>query len=156
MLDKCKDVCRTYDAIQYAYADILSDCSDIVEFRCNVFLEGLEEGEYTTDFVCTKQGGDLMVSILCIKVAALAAKPKEKQKELSQDEKNMRWALNKFLIPENVAVGLLIKNSFISDLQQETICRYNDKIKKNALMCREEVEQFLPEIIVNKKMYFMD
>ncbi len=47
MLDKCKDVCRTYDAIQYAYADILSDCSDIVEFRCNVFLEGLEEGEYT-------------------------------------------------------------------------------------------------------------
>ena len=55
MLDKCKDVCRTYDAIQYAYADILSDCSDIVEFRCNVFLEGLEEGEYTTDFVCTKQ-----------------------------------------------------------------------------------------------------
>lgn len=61
MLDKCKDVCRTYDAIQYAYADILSDCSDIVEFRCNVFLEGLEEGEYTTDFVCTKQGGDLMV-----------------------------------------------------------------------------------------------
>ena len=61
MLDKCKDVCRTYDAIQYAYADILSDCSDIVEFRCNVFLEGLEEGEYTTDFVCTKLGGDLMV-----------------------------------------------------------------------------------------------
>ena len=65
----------------------------------------------------------------------------------------MRWTLNKFLIPENVAVGLLIKNSFISDLQQETICRYNDKIKENALMCREEVEQFLPEIIVNKKMY---
>ena len=61
MLDKCKDVCHTYDAIQYAYADILSDCSDIVEFRCNVFLEGLEEGEYTTDFVCAKQGGDLMV-----------------------------------------------------------------------------------------------
>ena len=55
----------------------------------------------------------------------------------------MRWALNKFLIPENVAVGLLIKNSFISDLQQETICRYNDKIKKNALMCREEVDWLL-------------
>lgn len=57
------------------------------------------------------------------------------------------------LIPENVAVGLLIKNSFISDLQQETICRYNDRIKKDALMCREEVEQFLPEIIGDKKMY---
>lgn len=57
------------------------------------------------------------------------------------------------LIPENVAVVLLIKNSFISDLQQETICRYNDRIKRDALMCREEVEQFLPEIIGDKKMY---
>lgn len=45
MLDKCKDVCRIYDAIQYVYAEILSDGSDIVEFRCNVFLEGLEGGD---------------------------------------------------------------------------------------------------------------
>lgn len=61
MIEKCTDVCRTYDAIQYAYAEILSACPDIVEFRCNVPLDGLEEGEYTTDFVCTKQDGDLMV-----------------------------------------------------------------------------------------------
>ena len=40
-----------------------------------------------------------------------------------------------------------------NNLQQETICRYNDKIKKNALMCREDVEQFLPEIIGDQKMY---
>lgn len=33
------------------------------------------------------------------------------------------------LIPEDVAVGLMIKNSFINDLQHETIYRYNDKIK---------------------------
>ena len=57
------------------------------------------------------------------------------------------------LVPENVAVGLLIKNSFISDLQHETICRYNDRIKKDAVMCREEVEQFLPGIISTKKQY---
>lgn len=61
MLEKCKDVCRTYDAIQYAYANILSASPDITEFMCNVPLDGLEEGEYTTDFVCTKVGGDLMV-----------------------------------------------------------------------------------------------
>ena len=57
------------------------------------------------------------------------------------------------LVPENVAVGLLIKNSFISDLQHETICRYNDRIKKEAVMQREEVERFLPEIISEKKQY---
>lgn len=56
-------------------------------------------------------------------------------------------------MPENVAVGLLIKNSFISDIQRETICRYNDKIKKSAVMDRKEVEEFLPEIISSKKQY---
>lgn len=61
MLEKCTDVCRTYNTVQYAYAEILSACPDIAEFRCNVLLEGLEEGEYTTDFVCTKLDGDLMV-----------------------------------------------------------------------------------------------
>ena len=57
------------------------------------------------------------------------------------------------LVPENVAVGLLLKNSFISDLQRETICRYNDRIKKNAVMRREDVEEFLPEVISAKKQY---
>lgn len=57
------------------------------------------------------------------------------------------------LIPENVAIGLLIKNSFISDLQRETICRYNDRIKKDAIMNRKEVEEFLPKIIGEKKQY---
>lgn len=60
-LDKCKDICRTYDVIQAAYADILSGCEDIAEIRCNVFLDGLDIGEYTTDFVCVKSAGGLMV-----------------------------------------------------------------------------------------------
>lgn len=30
-------------------------------FRCNVLLEGLEEGSYSSDFVITKKDGDLMV-----------------------------------------------------------------------------------------------
>lgn len=60
-VEKCSDVCRTYDAIQYAYADMLAAQSDIVEIRCNVILDGLEEGDYMTDFVCKKKDGDLMV-----------------------------------------------------------------------------------------------
>jgi hypothetical protein len=61
MLQKCVDICKTYDDIQYTYAEILSQHEDILEFRCNVVLEGLEEGDYTSDFVCKKVGGDLMV-----------------------------------------------------------------------------------------------
>lgn len=60
-LNKCEDICRTYDAIQSVYADILAECDDVTEIRCNVLLEGLDIGEYTTDFVCVKSTGDLMV-----------------------------------------------------------------------------------------------
>lgn len=61
VIGKCSEVCRTYDAIQYAYADLLQKNDEIEEIRCNVLLDGLEVGEYTSDFVCTKADGDLMV-----------------------------------------------------------------------------------------------
>lgn len=57
-LSKCIEVCRTYDPIQFTYADILSTDDTIQELKCNVPLDDLG---YTTDFVCTKVGGDLMV-----------------------------------------------------------------------------------------------
>lgn len=60
-LTKCKDVCRTYDDIQSAYADVLEQREDIIEFSCNVLLEGLDIGAYTSDFVCKKANGELMV-----------------------------------------------------------------------------------------------
>ena len=61
MLSKCEGVCRTYDAIQFAYADVLQADAGIAEIQCNVLLEGLEEGEYTSDFVCIRSDGDMMV-----------------------------------------------------------------------------------------------
>lgn len=61
MLSKCREVCRAYDVIQSAYADLLEQEDGVIEFRCNVLLGGLEEGEYTTDFVCVKADHDLMV-----------------------------------------------------------------------------------------------
>ena len=57
-LDKCIEVCRTYDSLQYAYADLLVADDSILEIRCNVPLDDLE---YTTDFVCVKVDGDWMV-----------------------------------------------------------------------------------------------
>lgn len=60
-LSKSQEVCRTYDAIQSNYADILQNDNDIQEIRCNVLLDGLSGGAYTSDFVCVKADGDLMV-----------------------------------------------------------------------------------------------
>lgn len=60
-LSKCEDVVRIYSAIQASYALRLEKEERIKEFQCNVPLEGLEEGEYTSDFVCMKTDGDLMV-----------------------------------------------------------------------------------------------
>ena len=61
VLSKCKEVCRTYDDIQSAYAELLQKSDSITEMRCNVLLNSLEAGEYTSDFVCVKTDGDMMV-----------------------------------------------------------------------------------------------
>ena len=60
-LKKCEEVARTYDKIQTAYADVLDKDKNIEVIKCNVLLENLEDGEFTTDFLCTKTNGDLMV-----------------------------------------------------------------------------------------------
>lgn len=56
-LGKCNGVCKTYDKIQSAYADILQNDDAIIEIRCNVSVDE----EYTTDFVCVKSNNELMV-----------------------------------------------------------------------------------------------
>lgn len=61
-IHKCQEVCKTYDKVQGACLDYLSGREDITEIQCNVLLDSLEEDvEYTTDFVCKKTNGDLLV-----------------------------------------------------------------------------------------------
>lgn len=57
------------------------------------------------------------------------------------------------LVPESTVLGLLMKNSFISDLQRETILRFSHNIRKDALMKREDIEAFLSDVISKKKSY---
>lgn len=59
------------------------------------------------------------------------------------------------VVPDDVAVKLLIRNSFIQDLEKEVILRYTDTIQKEALMMREDVEQIIPEALTPKKSYTM-
>ena len=60
-VSKSKEVCRLYSAIQIKYLDVLQESSDIQEIRCNVLMDGLEQGAYMTDFVCVRTDGDLLV-----------------------------------------------------------------------------------------------
>lgn len=61
-MSKCTDgVARTYNAIEAKYAEKLEENTDVKEFRCQVLLEGLEIGEYCSDFVATKMDDELMV-----------------------------------------------------------------------------------------------
>ena len=43
------------------YAELLQEDNSIAKIECNVELVGLECGAFTSDFVCTKVDGDLMV-----------------------------------------------------------------------------------------------
>ena len=61
-MSKCANgVARTYNILESKYADKLEADPNVKEFRCQVLLEGLEIGEYCSDFVATKVDGDLMV-----------------------------------------------------------------------------------------------
>ena len=60
-LNKSEEVVRTFDNIQTAYAQILDKNESIQKIQCNVVLEEIENGEFTTDFLCVKADGDLMV-----------------------------------------------------------------------------------------------
>ena len=70
---KCEGVYRTYDAIQYAYANLLSETEEVKSFQVNVLLQGLEEGAYTSDFVIAKADGNLMVRVMCEQKASYKA-----------------------------------------------------------------------------------
>lgn len=54
-VSKSKDVCRLYSEIQKKYLRMLEENNEIQEIRCNVLLDGLEEGAYTSDLYARKQ-----------------------------------------------------------------------------------------------------
>lgn len=58
---KCTDVARLYDQIQIAYADVLEADDDIRSIRVNVPLNGEDCDQYSTDFLCERRNGDLLV-----------------------------------------------------------------------------------------------
>lgn len=61
-LSKCDKVFRAFSELQVRYGDLLDRNDDISEVKANVLLKEFELGEnFTSDFVCTKKNGELMV-----------------------------------------------------------------------------------------------
>lgn len=60
-IQKSKEVCRFYNQIQLRYAEALETNENIVEINCNVPLDNLGIGQYSSDFVCKKNDGTYMV-----------------------------------------------------------------------------------------------
>lgn len=58
MVEKCADICVTYDGLHKKLTDMLAEDKEIKEFRCNVLLKGLG---YTSDVVATTKDGYLIV-----------------------------------------------------------------------------------------------
>ena len=60
-LSKSSDVCRCYSELQSKYARILEARDDVELFTCNMPLNGLAMGNYTSDFFVRRTDGTLMI-----------------------------------------------------------------------------------------------
>lgn len=60
-ISKSESVVRLYDAIQIAYVALLEENDEIKTINCNVPIEPVDGTEFTSDFVCVKNNGDVMV-----------------------------------------------------------------------------------------------
>ena len=88
-VSKSEDVCRLYSEIQKKYLDMLEENQEIKEIQCNVLLDGLEIGEYTSDFVCKKTGNHLMVRE-CVEEKYLMKQALKLQQEQNKQERKER------------------------------------------------------------------
>ena len=60
-LSKSTDVCRCYSDLQSEYAGILEARDDVESYTCNMPLNGLAMGNYTSDFCVKLIDGTLVI-----------------------------------------------------------------------------------------------
>ena len=70
-LPKFTTICKTYDVVQTAYADVLSEDSTVNSIQCNVLLDDDFEGKFTTDFLITRGDGTLAVRECVLRTSLL-------------------------------------------------------------------------------------
>lgn len=60
-LNKCKDIFKAHNELQFKYGEQLDKRSDIAEIKCNVPIDCELEGKFTTDFYCVKTDGSIFI-----------------------------------------------------------------------------------------------
>ena len=61
-IKKSKKIFHAFSDVQWKYVESLEENDEVVEIRFNVKLVGFEFGDnYTSDFVCIKSDGQLMI-----------------------------------------------------------------------------------------------
>lgn len=58
---KSKEICKTYNDIQFKFLDVLQESEQVKEIMCNVPIVLSELGEYTTDFLYVKSNGEYSI-----------------------------------------------------------------------------------------------
>lgn len=60
-MEKGKGIIKTYNRLEYVFADLLSEDPEVEEFQTCFPLDGCEEGEYASDFFGRKVDGSYFV-----------------------------------------------------------------------------------------------
>lgn len=92
--------------------------------RCNIIAQTAEENNISKQTI----GNYLWAYLVYQNIAALAPKSKEKKKDITADEKNFRWALNKFFYTKNgnslsVAYSFMLEKKYC-DEQGKLLSQY--------------------------------
>ena len=92
--------------------------------RCNIIAQIAEENGISKQTI----GNYLWAYLVYQNITALAPKSKEKKKEITADEKNFRWALNKFFYTKNgnslsVAYSFMLEKKYC-DEQGKLLSQY--------------------------------
>lgn len=92
--------------------------------RCGIIAQIAEENDISTQTICNY----LWAYLVYQNIAALAPKSKEKKNEITADEKNFRWALNKFFYTKNgnslsVAYSFMLEKKYC-DEQGKLLSQY--------------------------------
>lgn len=61
IIPKCDSIFKSYDPIQTSYVDKLISNENIVKIHANMELDGDACANYTSDFICELQNGDIIV-----------------------------------------------------------------------------------------------
>lgn len=69
------------------------------------------------------------------------------------EENTTKKTIKRNVLPEDALLRILHNQSFITDIEQETIYRFTDLIKNKAKLYRDEIETIIPTVTSKKGVF---